>query len=130
MATKKEDVLCYYRDRLSTHQLSLKQLLRRMRLVRYTRATSGLSIPAVLSCATCHDPEHAFSDGRTLAQGINSAEGTRNVPAIINRGYGTSFFWDGRAIGLEQQVLEPITNPKELGLTEQELERRTGMKVS
>src|SRR5262249_51082574 len=63
-----------------------------------------------------------------VPRGINGAEGSRNAPAIINRGYGTAFFWDGRAATLEQQVLEPILNPKELGLTETELVRRTGMK--
>lgn len=40
------------------------------------------------------------------------------------------FFWDGRAPSLERQVLEPILNPKELGLTEPELERRTKLKVT
>jgi len=53
----------------------------------------------------------------------------RNSPALINRGYGTAFFWDGRAPALERQVLEPIFNPKELGMpNEAELERRSGMK--
>lgn len=48
MPASKDDVLGYYRDRLRTHQLSLKQLLRRMRLLRYMRAASGLCIPAVI----------------------------------------------------------------------------------
>src|SRR6185295_15121425 len=60
----------------------------------------------------------------------HGAEGTRNAPALINRGYGRSFFWDGRADSLEQQAVQPIINPIELGLTEAELERRTGMKVA
>jgi cytochrome c peroxidase len=89
-----------------------------------------LSRDRTLACATCHDPELAFSDGRPVARGINATEGTRNAPALINRGYGRSFFWDGRAASLEQQVLQPITSPIELGLTEVELERRTGMKAA
>src|SRR5438067_1987145 len=56
-----------------------------------------LSRDGTLSCANCHDPDLAFSDGRALARGIDKAEGTRNSPALINRGYGTSFFWDGHA---------------------------------
>jgi cytochrome c peroxidase len=87
-----------------------------------------LSRDATLSCASCHDPERAFSDGRAVARGINGAEGTRNAPALINRGYGRAFFWDGSADSLEQQVLQPIFNASELGLTQPELERRTGMK--
>lgn len=87
-----------------------------------------LSRDGTLSCATCHDPERAFSDGRALARGIGGAEGPRNSPAIVNRAYGASHFWDGRAPTLERQAVEPILNPKELGLSLPELEKRTGMK--
>jgi cytochrome c peroxidase len=69
-----------------------------------------------------------FTDGRPVAIGVAGATGTRNSPALISRGYGAAFFWDGRAPSLERQVLEPILNPKELGLNEVELERRTGLK--
>ena len=41
-----------------------------------------------------------FSDGRKVAHGINGQEGTRNAPATINRGYGRTFFWGGRAIAV------------------------------
>jgi cytochrome c peroxidase len=90
----------------------------------------SLSLDGTVACATCHDPKLAFSDGRTVARGIGGADGTRNSPAIVNRGYGAMFFWDGRAKSLEQQALEPILNPKELGLTEPDLERRTKLKVT
>jgi len=89
-----------------------------------------LSRDGTLACASCHEPERAFSDGRAVARGINGAEGARNAPALINRGYGSVFFHDGRAPSLERQAIEPILNPKELGLTETELERRTGMKAA
>ncbi|MBL8296527.1 MAG: cytochrome-c peroxidase [Bryobacterales bacterium] len=86
-----------------------------------------LSRDGTLACATCHDPRRAFSDGRVVARGTGGAEGARNSPAIVNRGYGSAFFWDGRAPTLERQVLEPIFSQKELGLTRPELERRTGL---
>lgn len=89
-----------------------------------------LSRDQTLSCAGCHDPKRAFSDGRAIARGIGNAVGTRNSPALINRGYGAAFFWDGRAPSLERQVLEPILNPKELGMSTIELERRLGMKTT
>lgn len=89
-----------------------------------------LSRDGTLACASCHDPKLAFSDGRKVARGINGTEGSRNSPAIVNRGYGASFFWDGRAKTLEQQALEPILNPKELGMTEPEVERRTGLRIT
>jgi cytochrome c peroxidase len=88
-----------------------------------------LSRDGSLACATCHDPGRAFADGRAVPQGVNAMPGARNSPALINRGYGRRFFWDGRAASLERQVIQPITSPIELGLTTAELERRTGLKV-
>jgi cytochrome c peroxidase len=85
-----------------------------------------LSRDGAMSCATCHDPGRAFSEARPIAIGVGGARGSRNAPALINRGYGQSFFWDGRTESLERQVLEPITNPKELALTVSEIEQRTG----
>jgi cytochrome c peroxidase len=89
-----------------------------------------LSRDGSLSCASCHEPKHAFSDGRAVARGIHGAEGLRNTPALINRGYGSHFFLDGRASSLESQALEPILNPIELGLTQPELQQRTGLKAT
>lgn len=89
-----------------------------------------LSLDGTVACVSCHDPKLAFSDGRKVARGIGGQEGTRSAPAIINRGYGKTFFWDGRAKTLEQQALEPILNPKELGMTEALVESRTGLKIA
>jgi cytochrome c peroxidase len=89
-----------------------------------------LSRDGTLACASCHLPKLAFSDGRPIARGVAGVEGTRNAPAIVNRGYGRLFFWDGRTKTLEQQVLEPILNPKELSLNVAELERRTRLPVA
>ena len=74
-----------------------------------------------ISCATCHDPTHGFAEDRALSRGIGNATGARNAPALINRADGTSFFWDGRAGTLEDQVLQPITNPEEMGMSERDL---------
>jgi cytochrome c peroxidase len=91
---------------------------------------TDLSRDRSVACATCHDPKRAFSDGRRLARGVGGAEGTRNAPALINRGYGRSFFWDGRAGTLEQQALEPIFNPLEMALSPAELEQRMKLPAS
>lgn len=74
-----------------------------------------LSADGRVSCASCHDPARAFGDGRQMSAGVQGRLGTRNAPALINRGYGAAFFWDGRASTLEEQVLGPIENPVELG---------------
>jgi len=77
-----------------------------------------------LSCASCHDPRNAFTDAKPVSVGVFGRRGTRRVPALINRGYGSAFFWDGRAANLEEQALQPIQNPNELGMTTQEVLQR------
>src|SRR5438093_13235689 len=57
----------------------------------------SLSRDRTVSCATCHDPVRAFTDARPLAIGIAGRTGTRRVPRLVNRGYGKSFCWAGRA---------------------------------
>jgi cytochrome c peroxidase len=76
-----------------------------------------LSRDGKVSCITCHDPKAAFTDDKPLAVGIDGRKGTRRTPAIINRAYGKSFFWDGRVASLEEQVLLPIQNPDEMDMT-------------
>lgn len=83
-----------------------------------------LSRDHATSCATCHDPELAFSDREPVAVGIGGQKGTRRTPRLINRVYGRSFFWDGRAQSLEEQALKPIENPLEMDLSlDQTVER-------
>jgi cytochrome c peroxidase len=79
-----------------------------------------------VSCSSCHDPERAFSDGRPIAIGVYGRRGRRNAPALINRGYGRLFFWDGRAASLEEQVLKPIEDPNEMDLSLSDAASRTG----
>src|SRR6266852_5235070 len=86
-----------------------------------------LSRDGSISCASCHDPSRAFSDGRPVTAGVFGRQGRRNASAIVNRGYGRSFFWDGRAATLEEQVLKPIQDPNEMDLTLPEAAFRTGL---
>jgi len=79
------------------------------------------------ACASCHNPGRAFSDGRAVAVGVFGRAGRRNAPALINRGYGRAFFWDGRSTSLETQVLAPITDPNEMDLTLDEASARVGL---
>ncbi len=74
-----------------------------------------LSRDGSLACASCHLPSHGFADPRPLSIGINQARGLRNAPSLFNVAMGRSFFWDGRAGSLEEQVKFPIENPRELG---------------
>ncbi len=83
-----------------------------------------LSRDQSMACATCHNPKRAFTDAQPVAIGVLGRKGTRRVPVLINRGYGAAFFWDGRASSLEEQVLQPIQNPIELGMSLKEVVER------
>jgi cytochrome c peroxidase len=75
-----------------------------------------LSRDGTLACASCHDPARAFTDQQPRARGIDGKIGPRRSPRILNRAWGKSFFWDGRASTLEDQVVQPITNPIEMAM--------------
>jgi cytochrome c peroxidase len=76
-----------------------------------------LSADGSLSCGSCHEPARSFTDARARSVGVFGRTGVRSAPALLNRAYGRAFFWDGRAATLEAQVLQPIENPDELGLS-------------
>jgi cytochrome c peroxidase len=75
-----------------------------------------LSADGSVSCATCHAPDRAFSDGKPVSVGVGGLKGTRNAPSLLRVADHSSFFWDGRQSALESQVLEPIYNEREHGL--------------
>ncbi len=75
-----------------------------------------LSADSTISCATCHLPERAFTDGQAVSTGINGRTGRRNAPGLTNVGYlHQTLFWDGRADDLETQALHPVADPAEMG---------------
>lgn len=74
-----------------------------------------LSGDGTVSCASCHDPARAFTDGRPQSVGIGGKVGQRNAPTVLNALYNKTQFWDGRVNTLEQQAALPITNPFEMG---------------
>jgi cytochrome c peroxidase len=75
-----------------------------------------LSANGTISCASCHIPEKAFSDGLSVAKGLNGQRGTRNTPSLWNVAFAADQFWDGRRTSLEQQAIDPLLNPREHGL--------------
>jgi cytochrome c peroxidase len=74
-----------------------------------------LSADNSVACASCHQPEHGFSGGEAKPRGIKGRQTTRKAPTLLNRAYGSAFFWDGRETTLEAQALRPIEHPAELG---------------
>ncbi len=70
-----------------------------------------------IACATCHQPDLGFSDGKTKAVGPGGTELTRNTPTLWNVAYAQNLFWDGRLHSLEAQAEMPLTHPDEMGVT-------------
>lgn len=95
---------------------------------------TSLSNPPGQSCATCHRPDMAFSDGKVVSEGANGALGVRNTPSLMYAKFSGAFiynewrntweggqFWDGRADTLAEQALGPLLNPIEMGNTPETL---------
>lgn len=93
----------------------------RAELGRRLFADTSLSEDGTVSCSSCHIPSRAYTDGRPVAIGTHGQEGTRNTPSLatIAPSHEDSFFWEGRRGSLEQAVLDPLTNPREMGLLEE-----------
>ena len=72
-----------------------------------------LSRDSSISCATCHNPKYAFTDGLEKAKGIKDREVSRNTPTLTNIAYNTSFLRDGVNPSLEAQVIVPIHEKNE-----------------
>jgi cytochrome c peroxidase len=75
-----------------------------------------LSLDSSVSCASCHKPAYAFADTTAFSTGINGKLTARNTPSVLNMKNRPYFFWDGRAVTLQEQSLMPIQNPDEMGL--------------
>src|SRR5215470_8804088 len=86
-------------------------------LGRYLYFDARLSADNTVSCASCHHPRFAFTDGAPVSTGVKAQKGGRSAPTVINRVYSMAQFWDGRAKSLEEQAKGPIANPIEMGMT-------------
>lgn len=74
-----------------------------------------LSGDGTQSCASCHAQGFGFTDKNLkFSVGIDGIAGNRNSMPLINVGWATSLFWDGRAGTLEAQAFGPVVNPIEM----------------
>ncbi len=78
-----------------------------------------LSANQTVSCSSCHQAEHGFSDPARFSTGFEGGLTGRNSMGLTNARYylRENFFWDERAATLEDQTLEPIQNHIEMGMT-------------
>lgn len=83
-----------------------------------------LSADGTQSCASCHDPSRAFTDGRAVPVGITGELGRHNSMTLMNVAYASSLTWAADVESLEDQALRPIlgTSPVELGVAGHEAE--------
>ncbi|NNC82338.1 MAG: cytochrome-c peroxidase, partial [Flavobacteriales bacterium] len=78
----------------------------------------NLSQNKSISCASCHQQEHGFSDPAAFSSGFEGGLTGRHSMGLANAAYygRGRFFWDERAATLEDQVLMPIQDPIEMGM--------------
>ena len=80
----------------------------------------GLSANNTVSCSSCHEPEHAFSEPKTVSVGANGDALNRNALALVNVAYNASFTWAHNNLeSIEKQLMIPLFNehPVEMGVT-------------
>lgn len=76
-----------------------------------------LSKSGTISCVSCHQSDKSFSDGRALAVGEDGLMGRRRSMTLFGTVGANAFFWDGRAATLVEQVLIPISDPREMNFS-------------
>ena len=78
-----------------------------------------LSASDAVSCGSCHHQSLGFADALVFSIGLGGALTPRHATGLANaRFYKRGrFFWDERASTLEEQVLDPIQNDHEMGMS-------------
>ncbi|UCH39973.1 MAG: c-type cytochrome [Gammaproteobacteria bacterium] len=81
-----------------------------------------LSINDSQACVSCHKLEDGFAgvDNLPTSPGARGEIGTRNSPTVLNAGWQVAQFWDGRADDLVEQAKQPILNPIEMGMPDED----------
>jgi len=83
---------------------------------------TGMSKADDMSCASCHQPTRAFTDGEYKSLTNTHGQRTlRNAPSLVDVAYSTRFFWDMREYDLERQIGHVVQNELEFGLSFKQL---------
>jgi cytochrome c peroxidase len=84
-----------------------------------------MSFNQSISCASCHQPQFAFSEPQKTAVGSSGQRHRRNTQSLVNVAYNSNLTWAHSGLNqIEQQILIPMfsENPIELGITGYESE--------
>lgn len=85
---------------------------------------ASLSKSGAMSCATCHKPELAFTDGQpTSLASIDGKRVLRNALTLINSVFADKYFYDLRAIDLEDQAEHVIASHLEFNTSFENIEK-------
>ncbi len=74
------------------------------------------------SCSTCHLQQYAFSDQKTVAEGVTGQKHPRRSMSLANVGYFSALTWANPTLrNLEEQARTPLfgQHPVELGMSEE-----------
>lgn len=83
-----------------------------------------ISASGTIACASCHDPDLGWSDGRQRSFGHERRRGRRNSMTVLNVAFYDHLFWDGRASSLEEQALTAIAGRSEMNMKLDEITKR------
>jgi cytochrome c peroxidase len=104
----------------------------KIELGKYLFYDPRLSTSGQVACASCHDPQLGWGDGKRVAFGHDRKLGGRNAMTLWNTAFYHSLFWDGRATTLEDQARFPVQDHLEmnenLGAMEQRVQKYSGYK--
>lgn len=85
---------------------------------------AALSKNGAMSCASCHKPELAFTDGqKTSLASVNGKRVLRNAPTLINSVFADKYFYDLRAVDLEDQAEHVVANHLEFNTSFKDIEK-------
>src|SRR5215831_10461392 len=89
-----------------------------------------LSRDNTISCASCHKPDSAWTDGSKLSTGIDKQLSTLNSMTLVNRIYGRAELWHGKFPTLEAQAINPLVKAVRMGMpsTDAELSKLNAIK--
>lgn len=73
-----------------------------------------LSYNDSISCASCHDPNLAFTDGKKISTGIYGRHTIHNSSTLLNVGFSSTFMFDMRSHNLDAQTMIPIQDSNEM----------------
>jgi len=83
-----------------------------------------LSIDESISCASCHKPNYAFTDQKSVSTGVEGRKVQRNAPSLLNAAFLQTAMFDAHLASLEVQVLVPIQEHTEMDIPMNELLKR------